>query len=134
MHNSTLTVGPTVPSYWLVVKLGSALTEVLTIELVDGERVLPVFSHREEALPFLRFGRRRDVWQARETTAGELVSVLYGPCASIRRVALDPSPGPDVETTIGLASVDRREFVGLVMGERVDIVPRPVGTSRSEAV
>src|SRR3712207_7841170 len=41
---------------------------------------------------FLRLGTLGTGWQARETSAGELISLLYGPCAGIERVALDPLP------------------------------------------
>ena len=43
---------------------------------------------------------------------GELVSVLYGPCAGVKKVALDPLP-PEVggEEMIGLVSLSRERFV-----------------------
>ena len=56
-----------------------------------------------------------DGWQARESTAGELISVLCGPCASVERVALDPLPEMVLERTVRLVSLSRERFVDLVL-------------------
>jgi len=90
--------------------------EVLAIDLAAGEEALPVFSHEEEAEMFLRLGRVGfEGWQARESTAGELISVLYGPCAGVKRVVLDPLPEMIAEWTVGLVSLSRERFVDLVL-------------------
>ena len=61
-----------------------------------GEQALPVFSGEGEAEMFVWLGGAfEDGWRVRETSAGELVSILYGPCAGVGSVALDPSPGMD---------------------------------------
>ena len=73
---------------WLIAKQRCNGLEVFTI----GSNVLPVFSFREEAEMFLGLGYAADGWQLRETTCGELVSVLYGPCRKVDYVALDPVP------------------------------------------
>ena len=65
-----------------------------------------------------------DGWQARESTAGELISVLYGPCASMERVALDPLPKMLVERTLGLVSLSRKRFVDLVLSREQPLVRR----------
>jgi hypothetical protein len=55
--------------------------------------VLPVFCFNEEADLFLRHeAPENEGWRVREVTAGELVSLLYGLCAAVDRVALDPLP------------------------------------------
>ena len=59
---------------------------------VGVERVLPVFSFEEEANLFLRLGSYEGHWRARERCAVDLVSVLRGPCADVKSVALDPLP------------------------------------------
>jgi hypothetical protein len=90
--------------------------EVLATGLVGGEEAMPVFSHEEEAELFLRLWKAGfDGWQARESSAGELISVLYGPCASVERVALDPLPEMLLERTVGLVSLSRKRFVDLVL-------------------
>ena len=61
-----------------------------------GEQALPVFSGDGEAEMFVWLGGAfEDGWRVRETSGGELVSILYGPCAGVGRMALDPSAGDD---------------------------------------
>jgi hypothetical protein len=76
---------------------------------------LPVFSFEEEAEMFLGFRDVDDDWRVRESGAGELVSVLYGPCAGVKEVALDPLPEMVVERTIGLVSLVRERFIGHII-------------------
>jgi hypothetical protein len=76
-------------------------------------RVLPVFSFEQEVEMFLRLGGYYDGggWRARESSAGELVSVLCGLCVGVGGVALDPLPQMLKDGTIGLVLVGRRRFV-----------------------
>jgi hypothetical protein len=87
-------------------------------------RVLPVFSFEEEAEMFLRLGGYdTGIWQARQSCAGELVSVLYGPCIDAKGVVLDPLPEMLKDGTIGLVGVGRGRFLGQLLaskGERTD--------------
>jgi hypothetical protein len=79
-------------------------------------KVLPVFSFEEEAEMFLHLGGYDDsVWRTRESCAGELVSVLCGPCADVEGVALDPLPEMLEDGTIELVEVGRRRFVGQLL-------------------
>ena len=87
---------------WLIVKQRCSGLEVLTI----GGHVLPVFSFREEAETFLHFRGAGDGWHARETTCGELVSVLYGPCRDVEHISLDPLP-----EVVELVNLSRKAFV-----------------------
>ena len=105
------------PPYWLVARRESDRMDVLTMKLDGGEEVLPVFSSEEEADTFLRLGASKDGWQIRETTSGELVSVLFGPCTGVGRVALDPPPEVYLRPTIELVSVHRDDFVDRLVGE-----------------
>jgi hypothetical protein len=103
-------------TYWLVARNENSRLEVLAIGLAGTEEAIPVFSHEEEAELFLRLWEAGfDVWQARESSAGELISVLCGPCASVERVVLDPLPEMLVERTVGLVSLSRKHFVDLVL-------------------
>ena len=102
-------------TYWLIAKDQSGPVEVLTIER-GGERALPVFSFEEEAELFLGFGGVGSGWWVRESGAGEVVSVLYGPCASIRSVALDPLPEMVAEEAFALVSLSRKRFVERLVG------------------
>jgi hypothetical protein len=103
-------------SYWLLVRNENGGLEALVTDLAGGEEALLVFSHEEEAEMFLRLGQAGFVyWQARESTPGELISVLYGLCAGVERVALDPLPEMIAERTVGLISLSRERFMDLVL-------------------
>ena len=102
-------------TYWLIAKDQSDQVEVLTIEC-DGEQALPVFSFEEEAEFFLGFGGVGPRWGVRESGAGEVVSVLYGPCAGVRGVVLDPLPEMVAEEAVGLVSLSRKRFVEHLVG------------------
>jgi hypothetical protein len=65
---------------------------VLSIRTEEGQEMLPVFSS-EEAEIILRLGGVTGGWRARESGAEELISILYSPCAGVKKVVLDPS-GP----------------------------------------
>ena len=78
---------------------------------------MPVFSFKEEAEMFLRLAVTGKGWHVRETTTGELISVLYGPCAGVERVALDPPPESFAEEITDLVSLRRERFVRGLMGK-----------------
>ncbi len=102
-------------AWWLVAKDGHLRTEMLTVDC-GGGRTLPVFSGEGEAEMFVWFGGAfEDGWQVRETSTGELVSILCGPCASVRSVALDPSPGMAKAEMIGLVIVARERFLDRIV-------------------
>jgi hypothetical protein len=105
-------------SYWLIAEKRNNRLEVLTIRKGGEQETLPVFSSEEEAKIILRFGGVTDGWRARESSAGELVSVLSGPCAGVKKVALDPSPEMVVEGTVSLVSLLRQSFMILIMARR----------------
>ena len=99
----------------MLAKDGNPLTEVLTVNS-DGGRMLPAFSGEGEAEMFLWLGDAfGGGWHVRETSSGELVSLLSGPCAGVGSIALDPSPGMAEAGTIDLVSVDRKRFVGRIV-------------------
>lgn len=97
-------------TFWLVLRRGG--TEILTRELSDGRRVLPVFSFEEEAILYARTGAGS---RTRPTSVGELLSILYGPCRGVELVALDPWPNTEAEALTGLVSLGRNRFLNLLM-------------------
>lgn len=104
--------------YWLIVKRKRGRLEVLTTGLADGRRMLPVFSFEEEGALYLRDGIRGS-WQLRPTSAGELVSLLYGPCRKVELVALDPISDVETEVMNGLVSLERERFVDVLLCKAV---------------
>jgi hypothetical protein len=100
----------------MLAKEGAPWAELLVARSAGGPS-LPVFSGEGEAEMFVWLGGAfDDGWWIRETTAGELISVLYGPCADVGWVALDPSPRmtPD-EILAGIVS--RKRFLGWLLND-----------------
>jgi hypothetical protein len=109
MLSSSLTPRP----FWLIVRQRTRGMEVLTIG--SYKEVLPVFSFNEEAEMFLRFGVSGTGWRVRESTCGELTSVLYASCRDVEHVALDPLPEIVAEGMVGFVSLSRKAFIGVIL-------------------
>ena len=105
---------------WLIAKQRCNGLEVFTI----GSNVLPVFSFREEAEMFLGLGYAADGWQLRETTCGELVSVLYGPCREVTHVSLDPVPG-----MVEFVSLSRERFIEVLLSDLTPPAGETIGVA-----
>ena len=101
-------------SYWLITKRRRGRVDVMTIGLADGRNVLPVFSFEEEAALFLRLGVQGS-WQVRRAEAGELVSLLYGPCRGVQLVALDPVSDVAADLVNRFVSLGRKRFVEVLL-------------------
>src|ERR687889_296301 len=105
-------------AYWLIVNNENGRIEILIDGLAGkGGEALPVFSHEEEAEMFLSLSEKDDRWRTRESTAGELTSVLSGPHAGVKEVALDPLPEMVAQRTLGLVSLSRERFMDLLLRE-----------------
>jgi len=104
--------------YWVIAKDGLGQPDLLTVDLDGAGEALPVFSFEEEAEMFLWLQRTEDGREVRETTSGQLVSILYGPCADVGRVMLDPLPEIGARMQISLLGMDRNDFVESVMEAR----------------
>jgi hypothetical protein len=73
-------------TFWLVVRHEDRQMEMLMVSS-SGVQALPVFSGDGEAEMFVWLeGAFEDGWRVRETSAGELVSILYGPCGDRKSV------------------------------------------------
>jgi hypothetical protein len=102
--------------YWLIVKRERFTSmRALRIDLLtpgEGE-ALTVFSSEKEARTYLRLRTTRESgWEARQTSSGELISILCGPCADVGRVVLDPVGEPGGEVLNSLLSLSRARFLG----------------------
>jgi hypothetical protein len=104
--------------YWLIAKGGFGQPDLLTVDFDGAGEALPIFSFEEEAEMFLWLQTIEDGREVREITPGQLVSILYGPCADVGRVMLDPLPEIGVRMQISLLGMDRNDFVESVMGAR----------------
>ena len=108
---------------WLISKHENGRMVVLTIERGNDGETLPIFSHEEEAEMFLWLGAPGTGWEVREIPREELISVLYGPCADVKKVALDPLPVVGGEMMVDLVSLGRENFVRSFVGEREPSAP-----------
>ncbi len=107
--------------YWVIAKDandGFGQLDLLTVDLDGTEETLPVFSFEEEAEMFLWLQTTEDGREVREITPGQLVSILYGPCAHVGRVMLDPLPEIGARMQTSLLGMDRNDFVESVMEAR----------------
>ena len=106
---------------WIIISYQNKRMEVLTIDPDVEGSYLAVFSFEEEAEAFLGLlldgEEDRKGWRSEQKKAGELVSVLLGPCAGVERVALDPLPLPVGRAMLPLVSVSRDAFLGYLSEE-----------------
>ena len=108
-------------TFWLVVRHEDRQMEVLMVGC-SSEQALPVFSDEGEAEMFVWLeGAFEHDWRVRETSSGELVSILYGPCAGVGRVALDPSPEMVGIGSVSLVSVTRERFLSWILNSPCSI-------------
>ncbi len=104
--------------YWVIAKDGFGQPDLLTVDLAGAGEALPIFSFEEEAEMFLWLHTTEEGREVRETAPGQLVSILYGPCADVGRVMLDPLPEIRARMQNSLLGMDRNDFVESVMGAR----------------
>ena len=105
--------------FWVIVKKGVGWDEALTVNLETGKEALAVFGFEDEARMFLFLGTLGAGWQLKETTAGELTSMLLGPWAGIGFVSLDPLPELVYKGMVGLVSLRKEQFMdGLINSSR----------------
>jgi hypothetical protein len=105
--------------FWLIARYRTGGVEVLRTILASGREALPVFSFEDEARMFLELGTSGG-WRVRETTTGELTSVLCGLCANVDRVVLDPVPLPSrlSEGLNELLSMEREAFMASLLNRQ----------------
>lgn len=104
--------------HWMIARCMNGRTEIFTVVSEGGTTVLPVFSFEEEARLFLCCEAPADGWRVRETSPGELTSVLYGPCPDVKTVALDPLPEFLGEGMMNLVSLERSSFLKVLLEDK----------------
>jgi hypothetical protein len=105
--------------HWLITKHDISRMEVFTTHLWGDDKALVAFSFKAEAEMFLHLhlAASTDEWRVRRTSAGELVSVLYGGCSATTKVVLDPLPEIGKEKLAGPLGVHRNDFLKFLLGE-----------------
>ncbi|CAN5795542.1 hypothetical protein BH23ACT11_BH23ACT11_10670 [soil metagenome] len=104
---------------YLIVRNDNNRLNLLSLHTDCGES-LPVFSSEIAAHAYLGSnGYREEGWHVRESTAGELISLLMGHIADVELVTVDPpSDGLEGEG-ITLEVVDKRDYIGSLMQEPI---------------
>ena len=123
-------------SLWLIARTENGPMDVLTLNPGGDSEALPIFSYEEEAEVFLHLGHPERGLRARSSTAGELVSLLYGSCAGVKKVTLDPLPAVGYEVVLDLVGSGREQFLRNFAGDplvpsrkaRVDVIVSPERT------
>ena len=106
---------PAPGSFWLIAKVDAGRVRVLTTDLARGETALPVFGFEDEARMFRRLAVPYDGWRVRETTVGELVSLLLGLCSGVGWVLLDPVPALNGRLPANPLGMRRQLFVEFLL-------------------
>jgi hypothetical protein len=112
-----------VGTFWIVLE-GSGPPLPLEVALPCGREALALFSGEDEAEMFCSLREGADP-HLRETSVGEIISLLYCPLTAARHVALDPLPGILGSRLLGLITLDRERFARSFAG---------IGTPWSPAV
>jgi len=105
--------------YWLITKHAASKIDVLTVRVDSGGDALAIFSFEEEARMFLdlRLAVSEEGWCVRQTSVGEVVSVLYGPCSDAKKVVLDPVPEVGKKELVELLNMHRNDFLRFLLGD-----------------
>ena len=105
------------PRWWRIAKTENGRLEFLTTFRDEyGGEALPIFAYEDEAEMFLHLSGYADSWSVRESSSGEIVSVLLGPCSGAESVALDPPPEMVADGTLRLVSLKRERFLARLLG------------------
>ena len=99
---------------YLIARLENNRLKVLTLTAGSYGGALPIFGTARAAHDFLRRGGFGGGWRVRESTAGELISLLLSHLASVERVVLNPR---SAVSEAGLESTSKRDFITALMGE-----------------
>lgn len=110
------------PAYWLIVRQESSRVDVLTIWLAGHGEALPVFSFEEEARSFCERRGLRSGWRDKKVSTDELALVLFGLCADVERIALDPLPQAGTEMLLALTHMRCEDFLEFLFRENTSHV------------
>ena len=105
---------------YLIIRNENNRLKVLTLHTESGDS-LPIFDSASSARAFARSGSfgTNEGWHVRESTAGELISLLMGHIADVDLVSMNPrSSGANGEPGVP-EIVDKREFINSLMNEPI---------------
>ena len=110
-------------AFWVVLE-GSTWTLPFTVSLPDGREAIALFSSEEEAMMFRHFSKEGANSSILETSAGEVLSLLYGPWSVAEHVALDPFREVLGLGFLELLTLSRERFARSFAGAGSELVTR----------
>jgi hypothetical protein len=110
-------------AFWVVLE-GGAWTLPFTVSLLDGWEAIALFSGEEEAMMFRHFSKEGANSSILETSAGEVLSLLYGPWSVAGHVALDPFSEVLGARPLGRLTLSREHFARSFAGAGSELVTR----------
>jgi hypothetical protein len=103
-------------AWWMISREGAGGVEPLALGH-PSTRALALFGFAEEAELYLCLaGIESDGWGVRESGPGEVASMLFGPCAGVKLVALDPLPGMAPDGGLGSVCTEKSRFLARLLG------------------
>jgi hypothetical protein len=100
----------TVHAFWMVLE-GRPQALPLMMFISNGKEAMALFSGEEEARMFCHFCEKGASAKIRQTTTGEVISLLYCPWCAAKHVALDPFPEIlGSRLLLGVLTLDREDF------------------------
>jgi hypothetical protein len=110
-------------AFWVVLE-GGTWTLPFTVTLREDKEAIALFSGEEEAMMFRHFSKQGANSSILETTAGEVLSLLYGPWSVAGHVALDPIPEVLDSRLSGPLTLDREHFAQSFAGVGSELMSR----------
>jgi hypothetical protein len=110
-------------AFWVVLE-GGTWTAPFTVTLLRGKEAIALFSGEEEATMFRHFSKQGANSSILETTAGEVLSLLYGPWSVAGHVALDPLPQVLDSRLLELLTLSREHFARSFAGVGSELITR----------
>jgi hypothetical protein len=121
---SKWSAGHQLPVWYLISRRENNRLKLLTIPSMSSRETVPVFRDGQSAQDFLLRGGFNPEWRIRETTAGEMTSLLLTCLADVGQVALDPPAIFATADDMGLELTDKKEFIAALMGEPLLVAAR----------
>ena len=122
-HGARARLASTVYAFWVVLE-GSTWTLPLMVSLPDGREAIALFSGEQEAMMFRHFSKEGANSSILETSAGEVLSLLYGPRSVAGHVALDPFREVLGLRFLELLTLSRERFARSFAGVGSELVTR----------
>jgi hypothetical protein len=110
-------------AFWVVLE-GGTWTLPFTVSLPEGREAIALFSGEEEARMFRHFSKEGSNSSILETTAGEVLSLLYGPWSVAKHVAIDPLPEVFGDRHLELLTLSREHFARSFAGAGFELMTR----------